>query len=357
MATINGSIFNDNNTFNGIPFIFRPALNGIFDFPPLFDLPDTINGLAGNDILNALGTNDTLNGGTGNDTLNGNAGNDSLNGEGGNDTLNGGSGNDTLNGGTGVDTLNGGTGNDNIRSDGDGGIYRGDADNDVMFSGLGPENMDGGTGIDLIDHTAFGGNYVFNMATGGTNFIGESYTNFENATMGAGSDRVTGNISANRINGGAGSDTITGGLGNDSIVGGLGNDSIVGGLGLDRLTSGSTLDVDIFLFNSLGEQTDTIRDFDRIGIGNSDIIQVRNVGFNPTGGAFDLVNGVLPANRLVNGAANLGVFSGFRYFQASGNLYFDSNGGGFDPGVGSSILVNLANLPAFASMAGSIVVI
>ncbi|WP_445632280.1 hypothetical protein [Nostoc sp. DSM 114167] len=28
MAIINGSIFNDNNTINGSPLIFRPALNG-----------------------------------------------------------------------------------------------------------------------------------------------------------------------------------------------------------------------------------------------------------------------------------------------------------------------------------------
>jgi hypothetical protein len=62
------------------------------------------------------------------------------------------------------------TGNDIIRADGDGGLYRGDAGNDTMFSGLGTETMDGGLGIDLIDHTAFNGNYVFNMATGLTNF-------------------------------------------------------------------------------------------------------------------------------------------------------------------------------------------
>ena len=72
-----------------------------------------------------------------------------------------------------------------------------------MFSGLGPETMDGGIGVDLIDHTAFNGNYVFNMATGLTNFAGESYTNFENATMGGGNDTVTGNASNNVINGGA----------------------------------------------------------------------------------------------------------------------------------------------------------
>jgi Ca2+-binding RTX toxin-like protein len=106
-----------------------------------------------------------------------------------------GGGNDTVTGKRRHNVINGGRGNDNltarrattrcwagrrrhaerrrwqrhIRSDGDGGLYRGDAGNDTMFSGLGPETMDGGIGIDLIDHTAFNGNYVFNMATGVTN--------------------------------------------------------------------------------------------------------------------------------------------------------------------------------------------
>ncbi|TRV00306.1 MAG: hypothetical protein EWV73_11585 [Microcystis wesenbergii Mw_QC_B_20070930_S4D] len=89
-----------------------------------------------------------------------------------------------------MDTLNGGDGNDVITSDGDGGTYRGDAGNDTLFSGIGSETMDGGAGTDTIDHTAFAGNYVFNMTTGLTNFVGESFINFENANMGAGNDSV-----------------------------------------------------------------------------------------------------------------------------------------------------------------------
>ena len=256
MATINGTNFNDNNTVNGIPFIFRPVLNGVIDFPFL-DLPDTINGFDGNDILNGLGTNDTLNGGAGNDILNGGAGND---------VLNGGAGNDTLIGGAGVDTLNGGDGNDNIRSDGDGGTYRGEAGNDVMFSGLGNETMDGGTGVDLIDHTAFNGNYVFNMTTGLTNFAGESYTNFENVNMGGGNDTVTGNASNNVINGGAGNDTLNGGAGNDTLTGGNGNDILVGGAGKDTMSDGGGDDIYRYFSTSesaVGAQRDIILDLTR----------------------------------------------------------------------------------------------
>jgi Ca2+-binding RTX toxin-like protein len=254
MATINGTNFNDNNTVNGIPFIFRPALNGVIDFPFL-DLPDTINGFDGNDILIGLGTNDTLNGGAGNDSLNGAAGNDVLNGD---------AGNDTLVGGAGVDTLNGGDGNDNIRSDGDSGTYRGEAGNDVMFSGLGNETMDGGTGVDLIDHTAFNGDYVFNMTTGLTNFAGESYTNFENVNMGGGNDNVTGNASDNVINGGAGNDTLTGGNGNDILVGGAGKDTMSDGDGDDIYRYFSTSE------SAVGAQRDVILDltggFDKLDL-------------------------------------------------------------------------------------------
>jgi len=182
----------------------NPIFSDIFD-GNLFD-NNTTNGFDSDDLIVLDNGSDTSNGGLGNDLIYGNGGND------------------TLVGGAGVDTLNGGDGNDVITSDGDGGTYRGDGGNDTLFSGLGPETMDGGTGTDTIDHTAWGGNYVFNMATGLTDFAGESFINFENANMGAGNDSVTGNASANIINGGAGNDTLEGGLGQDTLTGGTGND-------------------------------------------------------------------------------------------------------------------------------------
>ncbi len=181
--------------------------------PIFFDIFD--GNLLDNNITNGLNSDDLIVLDNGNDSSDGGAGNDLIFGNGGNDTLVGGAG---------IDTLNGGDGNDVITSDGDGGIYRGDAGNDTLFSGIGNETMDGGAGIDTIDHTVFGGNYVFNMATGLTNFGGESFINFENANMGAGNDSVTGNASANIINGGAGNDTLEGGFGQDTLTGGAGND-------------------------------------------------------------------------------------------------------------------------------------
>lgn len=227
MAIINGSAFNDNNTVNGVPLIFRSSLIGT-------SLNDIINGFAGDDRLFGLAGNDRLNGGTGTDVLYG------------------GAGNDTLRGGTGRDTLYGGSGNDNILSDGDRGFYYGGSGNDVMFSGIGGETMDGGTGIDLIDHTAFNGAYSFNMVTGYTNYSGERYTNFENVRMGGGNDTVTGNASANRIDGGAGNDTLRGGAEYDTLYGGTGNDWLFGGTGNDSLNGHTGNDR---LYGGIGDDT------------------------------------------------------------------------------------------------------
>ena len=182
----------------------NPVFSDIFDGNLLDN--NTTNGLGSDDLIVLDNGSDSSDGGAGNDLIFGNGGND------------------TLVGGAGIDTLNGGDGNDVITSDGDSGTYRGDGGNDTLFSGLGNETMDGGAGIDTIDHTAWSGSYVFNMATGLTDFSGESFINFENANMGAGDNSVTGNASANLINGGAGNDTIEGGLGQDTLTGGTGND-------------------------------------------------------------------------------------------------------------------------------------
>lgn len=273
-------------------------------------------GGAGRDTLvsieNIIGTNfaDRLTGNGGDNVLSGLGGNDILNGGGGADTLNGGSGNDTLNGGAGIDTLNGGTGNDTITSDGDGGTYRGEAGNDTMRSGLGDEFMDGGAGTDLIDHTIWDFNYTFDMATGLTDFGGETYLNFENVRMGDGNDTVTGNASNN---------VIEGGLGNDTLSGLGGTDRLIGGGGADTLTSGGSGSAgpNVFVYRSVSDSTlfsrDTITDFasgpDRLDVSGIDADSTTPgnqaftfIGDDPFGGFFFAIPGQL------------------RYDQASGIL-------------------------------------
>ena len=72
-------------------------------------------------------------------------------------------------------------------------------------------------------------------------------TIIENAMLGSGDDRVTGNEAANTIDlgigndsidAGSGDDRITGGIGFDTVEGGIGNDSLFGGNGADSLSGG-----------------------------------------------------------------------------------------------------------------------
>jgi serralysin len=211
------------------------------------------------------------------------------------DTILGLGGNDSIVAGNGNDVINGGSGNDFI---------------DGRF---GLDRMDGGTGIDTMDVSFFAGSYVWNMATGVTNFsaAGEFAFNFENARTGAGADSITGNAANNSISLGAGNDFASGGFGNDQVFGGLGNDNLfggngndslfgdagndnlngglgndlmVGGLGRDVMTGGGGFDR--FDFNSVGESLpgffsrDVITDFAGNGIFAGDVIDVSTIDAN-----------------------------------------------------------------------------
>lgn len=421
MAIINGTNFNDNNTFNPFPF-FRPALIGT-------NGNDIIRGFAGNDIIKGLAGNDWIDGGTGVDQMDGGSGIDTLDvrfwngpyvlnmitgatnytGEtainfenvytgGGNDTITGTSGSNYINTGAGNDRVYAGSGNDTVVGGNGNDVLRGETGRDRLFGGNGNDWISGGNdddyhhgglGIDTIDYTHWNGGGTYNLATGIASFVGfynEEIISFENINTGNGADRIFGTAGANVINSrggndyvssgsgndivsagsgndtvlaGAGNDTLVGSTGNDTLNGGTGNDLIIGGFGNDTLISGSVADRDVFRFNSIGERRDSILDFDVTGV-LQDVLQVRDSGFNATGFASDLFSGVLPANRLVGGGASLGNRAGFRYYQGSGNLYFDSNGGG----VGSSqLLVNLNGAagglqpPTVAQLQGNIQVI
>ena len=154
-----------------IPGFISPGVtpNPVFSTPS--NAADTIFGLAGNDTLDGGGGNDFIDGGSGNDLLNG------------------GDGNDTLVGGGGNDTASGGAGDDRIFSSGFG-TYNGGGGNDKIHAGNGfPEILNGGVGVDTLVTTSFFGNYNIDLATGVTNFAGESFTGFENAISGSGNDR------------------------------------------------------------------------------------------------------------------------------------------------------------------------
>ena len=284
---------------------------------------------------------------------------------------------DTIVGGAGTDTLSGGGGNDLITSDGDGGLYNGNAGDDTLVSGLGAETMDGGAGIDTIDHRAFNGNYVFNLATGMTNFPAiEQFTNFENALMGNGNDSVTGSAANNMIDGGGGNDTIRGEGGTDTIIGGAGNDLIIvdGGDGLDDADGGTgtdTLDYSgtggTITFNmatgafDFGGNARTATNFENFlsGSGNDSITGSAAANLIDGGGGNDTIRGEGGTDTVNGGAGNdLIIVDGgdglddadggtgtdtLDYSGTGGNITFNMGTGAFDFGGNARTATNFEN--------------
>ncbi|MHC0063546.1 beta strand repeat-containing protein [Nostoc sp. UIC 10890] len=349
MATINGSNFNDNNTFNGVPFAFRPALNGIVDpvfvFPNLLipDAADTINGLNGNDILNALGTNDTLNGGAGNDTLNGGAGNDSLDGGSGNDSLNGGVGNDIFKGSQGNDNINGGDGFDTADYS--------QLGQRITLSGIGTIQKAGGLGQDQlfqVEKIIANANVANNTIDASQSLPGVSITvnlqnqsltannvpflgalpftvvNFDNVIGTNANDSITGDNQNNQLSGGDGNDTINGGAGVDSTNGGSGNDRIIdtdfvtfdvhnGGTGVDTIdysgvsfASGVTINLATGLTSVSGGNTETILNFENVegSQGGETIIGSSGNNVLNGNGGNDTINGGAGVDSTNGGSGN-----------------------------------------------------
>ena len=97
----------------------------------------------------------------------------------------------------------------------------------------------GGSGNDTLDTSLFSSNYLVNLQTGATNFLGESFTEFEAVIAGNGSDTLIGTDGANFMHGGAGDDSILGGNGADTLSGGSGSDNLIGGDGLDWVSYAS----------------------------------------------------------------------------------------------------------------------
>jgi len=198
-------------------------------------------------------------------------------------------------------------GNDQIVAGNGNDVILGGDGNDFIDGRFGFDVMDGGNGIDTMDVSFFAGAYVWNMATGVTNFsaAGEFAFNFENARTGAGNDQITGSGANNNIFTGAGNDTIDGAGGNDTINGGDGDDRVFGGVGNDVLLGGNGNDIlnggagndtmnggagfDIFDYNAITDSgavigvTDIIAGFQNVvlGAGFIDRIDLSTIDANP----------------------------------------------------------------------------
>jgi Ca2+-binding RTX toxin-like protein len=296
------------------------------------------------------------------EVLTSDAGSDTMTGTALYSRLLGNGGDDTMLGGGGVDSLFGGDGNDTITSDGDGGRYQGDGGDDMMESGDGGETMLGGTGNDTIDHSWFNGNYNFDMASGATQFGGESYTEFETALMGGGSDNVSGTVGADTVFGGAGNDqllgldgddALSGGTGRDSAVGGAGNDLITGAAGNDRATGGDDADTLLMgggrdkAFGDAGDDTvngGSGRDRLEGGAGNDDIVGSGGADKILGDGGDDVMIGGGAGDNMDGGAGNDTLFGNAgldRMFGGFGADVFRGGSGGdtMDGGGGADVFV------------------
>jgi large repetitive protein len=331
-----------------------------------------IDGKDGADTLSDGAFQSVLIGSVGADELNGNAGSDLLIGGDNNDVLSGGAGNDVLRGGTGNDTMDGGAGSEDMLdfsdgtaainftliqspgatdiANGTGGLgnndkylniegvigtnladtITGSTSNDIIRGGGGDDTLDGagGTG-DLLDFSDGSAGISFTLVQSST------ATNFNASAAGLGTDNyknfegVIGTAFADTLTGSASNDQLRGGGGNDVINGLAGDDRIVGGLGADILTGGA--DNDTFVFDSAPNAVDSITDFDASGSATSgDLIEL-SLG---TFAALTTASGsTLAASEFASsngGGAGDTVGAGVHviYDSATGNLYYDADGGG-----------------------------
>ncbi|AFY48678.1 Ca2+-binding protein, RTX toxin [Nostoc sp. PCC 7524] len=266
---------------------------------------NAINGTGngGNNVIIGNSAANILSGGDGNDWLSGGAGNDTLYGETGNDTLHGGTGNDWLDGGAGADEKIGGSGND---------IYFVDNPQDTIV-----EYANGGTDAVISSISWQLGNHLENLTLTGSNAI--------NGTGNGGNNVIIGNSAANILSGEngndwlsglGGNDRLIGGNGNDTLDGGTGDDTLIGGRGFDDLIGGAGKDSFQLSLPVVGD-FDTIADFSVV----DDKILISKAEFDLTQSL-----GVLDVSVFRLGTSAVTASDRFIYDQATGNLFFDTDG-------------------------------
>jgi Ca2+-binding RTX toxin-like protein len=205
----------------------------------------------------------------------------------------------------------------------------GSSSNDVIRGGGGNDTINGAGGVgDLID---------FSDGLVGINFTlvqGAALTSFDTLGAGLGTDQyqniegAIGTAFADTLTGSTAADTLRGGGGNDVIDGSGGNDRIQGGAGADTLTGGAgALSQDTFVFDSAPNAVDTVTDFEA---DTGDRIELSAAVFNalttPSGSALAVGEFASSAGTGASDAVAAGVR--VIYDSTTGNLYYDSDGGG-----------------------------
>jgi Ca2+-binding RTX toxin-like protein len=211
----------------------------------------------------------------------------------------GGFGNDTLTGGAGVDTLIGGKGNDHYVID--------DSADKIVEIGGGVDSAK--TSVSYVLSAKVGGLFAADFdATVAIDLTGNASDNF-----------IVGNSGSNVIKGGAGNDLLVGAGGIDTLDGGAGEDSlygageVTGGAGTDQFFFDNSVDG---IFASI-KVTDFAPGIDKIVLNGEFLFGVPIHG-QPSAESFYLGSEAhSDSDRLI-------------YDQATGNLYFDSDGTGAD---------------------------
>ena len=145
----------------------------------------------------------------------------------------------------------------------------------------------------------------------------ELYAKSDNVSTGAGNDRIFLFGAGDTANGGAGNDTLDGGAGSDTLNGGSGNDRLFGGAGSDTLSGGTGLDSFYFDTPLASDNVDKILDFSRA----DDSIRLDRDIFT---GIAD--NGTLSTAAFKVGSAAADASDRIVYDQATGKIYYDSDG-------------------------------
>jgi hypothetical protein len=194
---------------------------------------EMIEGDDGDDLM--LGTDgpDSIRGGTGADELHGGAGDDGLDGDGWPETAKAGS--DLIDGGPGSDTVGYSARRDPVEVDTRAGSGGGTGEGDRLQS---IENASGGAGADRLV-----GDDGPNVLDGGYDCRYDTPSDAGDLIDGrGGNDRVNGGCKRNRVYGGNGDDKVGGGQSADLLDGGPGDDLLDGGFGADRYVAGDGSD-------------------------------------------------------------------------------------------------------------------
>lgn len=227
----------------------------------------------------------------------------------GGETLAGGGGDNLLIGGTGYDLLNGARGDDTLQGNGAGDDLRGSA------------------GVDWADYSSAPGAvaaYLKRPDNNSGDAEGDSYSSIENLLGSAFGDTLTGSGGANVLDGGASKDLLNGSRGDDTLIGGEGKDRLKGSDGADQFVLASTDK----------SSAETILDYsadDRIAL---------------EGAVYGLDPGALEPGRFVVGGAAGDANDRIVYDDASGQLFFDSDG---DGAAGQVLIATLSGAPTLSA--------